>query len=353
VLAQPPIEAAAVAHRLDFAAEDWRGGFYRGDGQAYGRPWVAIYGAASDYPRATLRFRLEETPVGPATLSISGLDDEWAELNPIVVEVNGTPLFDGASPFLNWDGVGSGANAAWTTVPFTIPANLLGAGRNEIAVANRSPTANFNAPPYVLLSNAALEIRVQPGITTAPTPSPAPIVPAASIAAFAAEDWHGGLYRGDSAFYGRPWTAVYGATSDYPRAVISFRLSARPNVAAVLTVAGLDDELAAPNSIAIEVNGQRVFEGSSPFLNWDGVGAGEDAAWTRVRVTVPAGYLRPGRNEIAFVNLSPSGNVNAPPYILLADATLQVPGVDVTAGRGGGSRGQTERSIESEAGNDD
>ena len=43
-------------------------------------------------------------------------------------------------------------------------------------------------------------------------------------------------------------------------------------------------------------------------------------------MTIPADLLRRGRNEITIANLSPSGNFNAPPYVLLADATLEAPG---------------------------
>jgi hypothetical protein len=78
------------------------------------------------------------------------------------------------------------------------------------------------------------------------------------------------------------------------------------------------------------VNDQQVFSGPSPFLNWDGVGNGEDAAWTEVAVTIPAELLKRGRNEITIANLSPSGNFNAPPYVLLAEATLDAPGARVT-----------------------
>src|ERR671920_1921727 len=97
-----------------FTAADWTGAFYRGDERFYGRPWSAIYGAASEYPRAMIRFRLDAQPSGPATLTLTGLDDELAELNPITIEVNGQQVFSGPSPFLNWDGVAYGADAAWT-----------------------------------------------------------------------------------------------------------------------------------------------------------------------------------------------------------------------------------------------
>ena len=156
------------------------------------------------------------------------------------------------------------------------------------------------------------------------------IVPSTSAATFTSADWIGAFYRGDAQSYGRPWSAIYGAASEYPRATIRFRLDARPSGPAMLRLTGLDDELAELNPITIEVNGQQVFSGPSPFLNWDGIGNGEDAAWTEVAVTIPADVLERGRNEITIANLSPSGNFNAPPYVLLADATLEAPGATVT-----------------------
>ncbi len=328
----PPVAPTLAPARdvlLEFTAEDWAGGYYRGDSQVYGRPWVAVYGALSEYPRATLGFTLDATPGRAATINITGLDDEWEELNPIALEVNGEAVYTGPSPFVNWDGIGNGANAAWTTAPFTIPSGVLRAGSNEITVSNLTPVASFNAPPYVLLADAVLEISGQTAGET-PTPTPVPIVPSAAAAAFTAADWIGAFFRGDEQFYGRPWSAIYGAASAYPQATIRFRLDARPSGPATLTLTGLDDELAELNPIAIEVNGQQVFSGPSPFLNWDGVGNGADAAWTEVTVTIPADFLQRGRNEITIANLSPSGNFNAPPYVLLGDATLEVPGARVT-----------------------
>jgi hypothetical protein len=115
-----------------------------------------------------------------------------------------------------------------------------------------------------------------------------------------------------------------------------------------LTVTGLDDELATLNPIAIEVNGQQVFNGPSPFPNWDGIGNGENAAWSEVTVTIPGELLREGRNEIAVSNLSPGGNFNAPPYVLLADARLDAPGARATALAPDNSRPERDRNWEDE-----
>jgi hypothetical protein len=94
---------------------------------------------------------------------------------------------------------------------------------------------------------------------------------------------------------------------------------------------GLDDELAALNPIGIDVNGIEIFSGASPFVNWDGIGDGENATWTQVEITIPAELLNQGRNEITFANLSPSANFSAPPYVLLSEATLDAPGARVVA----------------------
>jgi hypothetical protein len=233
--------------------------------------------------------------------------------------------------------VGDGANAAWTSVPFTIPDGILRAGANEIAFLNLSPAANFNAPPYVLLAHAVLEIGGRSG-GQAPEAVPQETVVAqnaSSSLTFAAEDWAGGYYQGSGLFYGRPWVAIYGAFSAYPRATIRFRISGPVTGPATFTITGLNDEWAAPNPLAIEVNGAVLFSGPSPFANWDGVGNGADADWTLVTLTIPPEMLRKSRNEIAVANLSPAGNFNAPPYVLLSDAKLDMPGTALSrAGRG-------------------
>ena len=90
------------------------------------------------------------------------------------------------------------------------------------------------------------------------------------------------------------------------------------------------DVLTSGVPVAIEVNGQTVFTGPSPFRNWDGVSTGANVDWTQAVITIPAGSLHAGRNELAIANLTPSANFNAPPYVLLAGATLDVPGAGIT-----------------------
>jgi hypothetical protein len=306
---------------VTFAAEDWEGGFYRGDSLAYGRPWVALYGASSAYPRARLTFSLDADAGGETIFTVSGLDDEWSALNDIRLEVNGARIFAGQSPFANWDGAGNGANAAWTSVSFTIAPGILHAGPNTIEIANRTPGSNFNAPPYVLLADAILQFSGSPASEPATTNVAQP--DQRELAAFTAEDWRGGYYRGDGQAYGRPWVALYGAQSSYPGAALTFRLRGELEGSATLRLTGLDDELPDLNPILVTVNGEQVYSGASPFANWDGLGDGSHAAWTEVAITIPAGVLRSGRNEIAVSNLTPAASFNGPPYILLADAVIE------------------------------
>jgi hypothetical protein len=143
---------------LQFSAADWQGGYFRGDGEWYGRAWNAVYGAQSSNPRATLTFSLPAAPQDAATLTITGLDDEWAGNNPIVITVNGVKIFAAPNLFQSWDGVGQGEQAGWTAIPFAVPAGVLQEGVNEITLSNQAPSANFGTPPYVLVSDALLEI---------------------------------------------------------------------------------------------------------------------------------------------------------------------------------------------------
>jgi hypothetical protein len=159
-------------------AESWQEAYRPRDALHFGRPWVAIYGNLSVYPRATAAVRLDAAPTGPATLTLTGIDDEWLDLNPITVEVNGQQVFTGASPFANWDGTIAGAPTAWTPVTITIAPELLQAGRNRITFANLSSSVTVGSPPYVLLGDATLQA---PGATvTVLEPEPVVEGPASS-----------------------------------------------------------------------------------------------------------------------------------------------------------------------------
>lgn len=147
--------ASSVSVAKSFGAGDWQGAF-AGDQTWYGRPWVAIYGAQSSYPSASIAFSLDAAPSGQATLALDGLDDEWPGNVSIAVQVNGVTIFSGPSPFQSWTGEGHGESANWTTATLTIPAGALQTGSNQITVSNVEPAANFGTGPYVLLSGAVI-----------------------------------------------------------------------------------------------------------------------------------------------------------------------------------------------------
>ena len=106
--------AAPIVRPLAFGAEDWQGGLYRGNSKWYRRPWVAVYGAQSDYPVAALTFSLASAPANGATLALSGLDDEFPANSRIRIAFNDVSIHGGPSTFANWDGnmANQGADAA-------------------------------------------------------------------------------------------------------------------------------------------------------------------------------------------------------------------------------------------------
>jgi hypothetical protein len=184
--------------------------------------------------------------------------------------------------------------------------------------------------PLILRKQAATPLATPAASPVALCPTPdaasAPVRPDADLellVSITAEDWVGGLYRGSGEWYGRPWVAVYGAESEYPGASFMFDLDTAPETDVVLTLVGLDDELEAKTDIRVEVNGLEIYTGPSPFPNWDGVGTGENAAWTEAECWIPANLLIGGTNEISVSNLEPHANYGEPPWILLSDAQLK------------------------------
>jgi hypothetical protein len=148
----------SVSTLVTLAANEWTGGYYRGDSQFYGRPWTALYGSQTQYGTASLTVTLSNAPSGRVTLTLTGLNDETGTKNPIQITVNGTSIFNGTSWFASWDGTGDGSNAPWTTVVIRIPASYFASGANSIVVSNMTSSSNFGRPPYVLLGAAQVNV---------------------------------------------------------------------------------------------------------------------------------------------------------------------------------------------------
>jgi hypothetical protein len=118
---------------------------------------VAVYGAQSGLGQISLTFTLEAEPNDEATLTITGINDEWASPNPMTIEINGVTIYNGPCPFPAWDGAGNGENAVWGTVSWTIPAGVLREGVNDLVIRNLTNSANTNSPPYVDISTTTIE----------------------------------------------------------------------------------------------------------------------------------------------------------------------------------------------------
>jgi len=152
---EPAPQGGEGDDEVSFGADAWVGGFLRGDAGYLGRPWTAIYGAQSDYPRATLVLALTNDPTEPVDLVFDGLDDEAPGINRIALDINGQRVYRGDGWFAGWDGIGDGANVVWTTVRITIPPDLLVKGDNRITISNLSEAANFSSPPYILVAEGS------------------------------------------------------------------------------------------------------------------------------------------------------------------------------------------------------
>ena len=202
--------------------------------------------------------------------------------------------------------------AAAQTAPTPTPISFTVVGKTPTATA-AAPTAT---PRPLALPTATPRPTPSPTATTSPPTATATSAPSIT---FTAQDWQGGLYRGDGQAYGRPWVAIYGALSQYPRATLSFELPDAPTAPLAFHVAGLDDEIAGPTGIAIEINGATV-QLASPFADFNADFA--NANWTELDLLIPAELLQKGQNSIAFANLTQSSSVGVPPYFLLAEGTI-------------------------------
>lgn len=151
--APEPTTAPEPLATIEFGVGDWQDSFPNINTGVYDRAAVALYGALSPFPSASLRFDLPSAPETGATLTIEGLNDELGPAQ-ITITVNGVEVFRGESGFAGWDP--GAASPAWTAVSFPIPAGILQAGANEITVANLADSAAVGVPPYVLLSVATL-----------------------------------------------------------------------------------------------------------------------------------------------------------------------------------------------------
>jgi len=155
-----PDQAPIIDSEVSFAfgADDWTGAFEEIDAKVYQRQAVAIYGAASPYPSATLSFELDAGGNGKTALTLTGIDDELPGPNPITITVNGEIVHDEELGFYDWNPEVD--EVAWNRSTLYFDSNLLRPGENTITIENRSDAAAVGEPPYLLLLEAFVNVDV-------------------------------------------------------------------------------------------------------------------------------------------------------------------------------------------------
>jgi serine/threonine-protein kinase len=138
---------------------------------------------------------------------------------------------------------------------------------------------------------------------------------------FAASDWQGAYFQETGNL--QPWSALYAQTTGYGQGSLTFSLEGEPaSNTFVLMVEGMTSENWTALPIAIRINGQEVYAGTSPFPTWNG--SDGQQPWTAIRFDLPTAPLQPGANTVTFVNGIGEAGFGLPPYILLAGGTLSV-----------------------------
>jgi hypothetical protein len=168
-----------------------------------------------------------------------------------------------------------------------------------------------------------------PAATTAPSPAPtaAPtsaVAPAAQPVATGGrvvldDDTFKGGFSAPRNYRGRTARWLYGAQSAYGQMTATFNLEGSPG-AARLSISGIDSENGPQTPIAVVVNDTVIYQGGNPLPkdSW----RGSEAPWGEATIPIPSGVLHAGRNTLAFKNLAPVNNFNAPPYFMLDQAVI-------------------------------
>jgi tRNA A-37 threonylcarbamoyl transferase component Bud32 len=138
---------------------------------------------------------------------------------------------------------------------------------------------------------------------------------------FAASDWNGAYYQATGNL--QPWSALYAQSTGYGDGTLQFEVAGEPAAESfTLTLEGMTSENWTDLPIAVRINGQEVYTGTSPFATWNGTDGQQP--WTDVRLDLPASALQQGENTITVVNLVDQGGFSVPPYVLLAGGTLTI-----------------------------
>lgn len=341
---RPPVPIRADGSQVRLEDTVWQGGFRQARGYG-GRSATWVYGSGTAYSTMTAAVTLERQPQGTAVLRVEGMDSEGRAKTPILITVNGQPIFQGPNPLPDDDlPLESGT---WDDASWTFNAALLRPGQNTIRIRNLAAGA-VGRPPFFMLDFADLilddQAQPQPAPTDEPAPPPEPTdepapppepvpptpelptaepTPGSATAEIRLEDtaWQGGYGQGRS-YGGRTATWIYGSGTAYSTMTAAVTLERQPQGSAVLRVEGMDSEGRAKTPIRITVNGQPIFQGPNPLPDDDL--PLESGTWATASWTFDAALLQPGQNTIQIRNLA-DGAVGRPPFFMLDYAVLVVP----------------------------
>lgn len=147
------VESSGASQTLAFPASSWEGGMPIDASQYGGVEGVAVYGANSLNPSATLTFALDEAPTGETVITFLTMDDESGGSVPIAIELDGRQIYEGASNFPDYDP----SNVAWAQAEMRVEAGGLESGEHTLTVRNLDPSSNVGLPPYVLLGEVTIQ----------------------------------------------------------------------------------------------------------------------------------------------------------------------------------------------------
>ena len=102
----------------------------------------------------------------------------------------------------------------------------------------------------------------------------------------------------------------------------SFDVPALAPGQATLTIMGMDSEDAAKTPMRVVVNDTVIFEGANPLPN-DDIPL-QSGRWDNLNLPFDTAILQAGANTVTITNLA-SGGVNAPPFIAVDYAIVQLP----------------------------
>jgi serine/threonine-protein kinase len=137
-------------------AEAFAGAYRRPDGTLYARPAAHLYGTGSGASTANVTFTLAEQPQQYITIVLTGLDDELSGKVPMRLSLNGTPIWQGDSPFQNAPPAQNNPSG-WTAVGWLVnDLSLVNVGDNTITVEIVDVAGDVGAPPWILFTTSAV-----------------------------------------------------------------------------------------------------------------------------------------------------------------------------------------------------